>query len=50
MMLWTHNLEFDALAVELDSSDLKVDSDSGNEGRGPCIVTEAKQETRFADT
>jgi len=44
------NLEFDALAVELDGTDLEVDSNSGDEGRGPCVVTEAKQETRFADT
>lgn len=50
MVLCTYNLEFDALAVELDGTDLEVDSDSSNEGWGPCVVTEAKQETRLADT
>ena len=37
------DLEFDALAVELDGADLEVDADGGDEGGGEAVFAESQQ-------
>ena len=61
----TYDLELDALAIELDCPDLaggvsfktqvrklyaQVNTDGGDERRGPRVVTETEKKTRLADT
>lgn len=42
------DLQLDALPVQLDRADLKVNADGRNKGGCPRIVAEAQQETRLA--
>ena len=46
----THNLELDALAIELDCPNLEVYADGGDEGGRPGVVAEPQQETGLPDT
>ena len=46
----THNLQLDALPVELDCANLEVNADGRDEGGGPCVVAETEKQTRLADT
>lgn len=39
------NLQLDSLPIELDCSDLKVNTDGGDERRSPGILTESQEET-----
>jgi hypothetical protein len=39
----THNLQLDPLSIELNCPNLKVNSNSGDEGGCPCIITESQQ-------
>jgi hypothetical protein len=41
-------LQLHALAVKLDGSDLEVDADGGDEGRGERVFAEPQQAARFA--
>ena len=50
MLIATHDLKFNTFAVQFDSADLEVDTNCGNEGRCPCIITETQQKTRLANT
>jgi hypothetical protein len=44
----TH-LQLDALGVQLDSLDLEVDADGGNESGGKRIICISKQQASFAN-
>jgi hypothetical protein len=46
----SYDLQLDALAIELYGPNFEVDSNSRDERRCPCIVTEAQQKTGLADT
>ncbi|RUP10879.1 hypothetical protein BC936DRAFT_140003 [Jimgerdemannia flammicorona] len=37
------NLKLNTLAIELDGTDLEVDADGGDEGRGEGVVREAEK-------
>jgi hypothetical protein len=43
-------LQLYTLAVELDRTDLEIDSDGGDEGRCEGVFAEAQQTAGFADT
>ena len=42
------NLELDIFPIELNVLDLKIDSDSGNEGGGEVLISEFQKDARFA--
>lgn len=43
------DLEFDRFAVQLDGSDLKVDTDGRNVALGVGVISETEQQARLAD-
>jgi hypothetical protein len=46
----SYDLQLDTLAIELYGPNFEVDSNSRDERRCPCIITEAQQKTGLADT
>jgi len=45
-----YDLEFDALSLEFDGPDFKVNSDGGDEAGRPGVVAEPEQQARLANT
>lgn len=48
--VWTHNLKFHSLAIELDCPDLKVHSDRRDVALGVCIVRKPQEQTGLSHT
>ena len=41
----TYDLQLDSFTIEFNSTDLEVNTNRGDEGGGPSVVTETQQET-----
>lgn len=40
----THNLQLDALAIDLNCADLEVDADCRDKRRRPCIIAKPQEQ------
>jgi hypothetical protein len=49
-LVTTYDLKFHGLAIELDGTDLEVNTDGGDVGLGVGVVGESKEKTRLSDT
>ena len=46
----TYDLEFDALSIEFNGTDLEVDTDGRDERGRPCVIAETEEQTRLSNT
>ena len=44
------DLEFDSLGIQLDRSDLEVNTDGTDVALGVCVIRKSKQQTGFSDS